>query len=229
MAIKQNTAANENIAVILPYDTDGEFFVEDLGELKAKPFYSFIKRLGDIVFSLFALVVLAIPMGIIALLVRFTSEGEVLYHQERLGLNGKKIDVVKFRTMYKDAEAKAAQWSRGDKDPRITPIGRILRKTHMDEYPQFLSILKGEMSLIGPRPEREIFYDKFEQYIHGFHERLKVKPGLTGLAQINGGYHLSPEQKVAYDVEYIKNRSIGNEIKIFFKTIMVLFVGKDAK
>lgn len=229
VANMQNAEAGANVAVILPHSTDEEFFVEDLGKLEAKPFYSFVKRLADIVLSFIALIVLAIPMGIIALLVRFTSEGEVFYHQERLGLNGKKIDVVKFRTMYIDAETKAVQWSDGDKDPRITPIGRILRKTHMDEYPQFLSILKGEMSLIGPRPEREVFYDKFEQYIHGFHERLKVKPGLTGLAQVNGGYHLAPEEKVVYDVEYIKNRSIWFEIKILMKTIVVLFVGKDAK
>ena len=95
--------------------------------------------------------------------------------------------------------------------------------------PQFWCILKGDMSLVGPRPEREVYYDEFEQYIHGFRERLKVKPGLTGLAQIRGGYFLKPEKKILYDIEYIKNRSIWLDIKILFGTVRVVLTREDAK
>ena len=131
--------------------------------------------------------------------------------------------------MYIDAERSGAQWSLGDDDARITSIGRILRKTRLDELPQFWCILKGDMSLIGPRPEREVFYNEFETYIHGFSQRLKVKPGLSGLAQIRGGYNLKPEEKIVYDVEYIKTRSIWLDLKIIFGTIRVVFSHDGAK
>ena len=111
----------------------------------------------------------------------------------------------------------------GDDDPRITPFGRVLRKTHLDELPQLWCILKGEMSVVGPRPERPVYYDRFEQYIHGFRERLKVKPGMTGLAQVRGGYYLKPEEKILYDVEYIKSRSVLLEVRILLETVKVVF------
>lgn len=226
---KQSVDAKEETMVIMPYESSEEFYVEDLGEIDKKPVYSFFKRALDIVLSLIALIVLAIPMMVIAVLVKCSSKGSVFYHQERLGLNGAKIDVIKFRTMCMDAESNGVQWSNGDFDPRITRMGRLLRRTRLDELPQFWCILKGEMSLVGPRPEREVFYDKFEQYIHGFHERLKVKPGLTGYAQVCGGYYLKPEEKIAYDVEYIKKRSMWLDIKIMFKTLKVVLSGEGAK
>lgn len=129
--------------------------------------------------SLFALIVLLIPMLIIAVIVKLTSLGSVLYKQERLGKDGVSFEIIKFRSMYADAENNGAQWSDGENDERITPFGKFLRRTRMDELPQFAQILTGKMSLVGPRPERECFYEKFETYIHGFSERLKVKPGLT--------------------------------------------------
>jgi lipopolysaccharide/colanic/teichoic acid biosynthesis glycosyltransferase len=232
LTIKQSASTEENVMVIMPYESSGEFFVEDLGEIDKKPVYSFLKRAFDIIFSILALLVLALPMAIIAILVKFSNKstgGTVFYHQERLGLNGAKIDVIKFRTMHMDAETNGAQWSNGDDDPRITPLGRVLRKTRLDELPQFWCILKGEMTLVGPRPEREIFYDQFDQYIHGFRERLKVKPGLTGYAQVCGGYYLKPEEKIVYDVEYIKKRSMWLDIKIVFRTLKVVFTGEGAK
>lgn len=124
--------------------------------------------------------------------------------------------------MYKDAEEHAIQWSMGDDDPRITPIGRVLRRTRLDELPQLFCILKGDMSLVGPRPEREVFYKEFETYVHGFSERLRVKPGMTGLAQVSGGYDLKPEEKILYDVEYIRTRSLALDFKILFKTVGVV-------
>lgn len=217
--------------VIMPfsYSEDEHYYVEDLGEIPKKTFYSFVKRVFDIAASVFGLAVCTVPMAIIACVVKATSEGPVFYYQERLGLNGKKINVVKFRTMAKDAEKEGAQWSQGDNDSRITSVGAVLRKTRLDELPQLWMCLKGELSIVGPRPEREIFYEEFEKHIHGFSQRLKVKPGLTGLAQVNGGYDLKPEEKIIYDIEYIKNRSVFEDIKILFKTVGIIFTHDGAK
>ena len=128
-----------------------------------------------------------------------------------------------------DAEKDGARWSDGDVDPRITKFGSFLRKTRLDELPQLGCILLGTMSFVGPRPERKIFYDAFESYIHGFSERLKVKPGLTGYAQIKGGYYLKPEEKLAYDLEYIKRRSLWLDLEIFLKTVVVVIKRSGAK
>ena len=204
--------------VILPYETSIEYYFEPV-EPKKRPIYEFSKRLFDIVASLIAGVLCAIPMMIIALLIRMTSEGPAIYRQERLGKNGVPFMILKFRSMVLDAEENGAQWAQGESDPRATSIGRFLRNTHLDELPQLWNILIGQMSFVGPRPEREVFYDQFEHYIHGFHERLKVLPGLTGYAQVNGGYLLRPEEKLAYDLEYIQNRSILLDLKCIFKTI----------
>lgn len=203
--------------------------MEELGELDAKPVYSFFKRFFDIVLSLFALIVLLIPMLIIAVIVKLTSPGSVLYKQERLGKDGMSFEIIKFRSMYADAENNGAQWSDGENDERITPFGRFLRRTRMDELPQFAQILTGKMSLVGPRPERECFYEKFETYIHGFSERLKVKPGLTGLAQVSGGYDLRPEEKVVYDIEYIKKRSLWLDLKCILLTVRIIFSHNGAR
>ncbi len=216
-------------AVILPFEKRGEYTIEPLGEIADKPVYSFIKRTFDITASALALLVLFVPMLLIAIIVTATSEGGPLFTQERLGKDGKPFRMTKFRTMYVNAERDGAQWSRGDEDARITRVGSFLRKVRLDELPQLWSILKGDMSFVGPRPERQVFYDEFETYIHGFSERLKVKPGLTGLAQINGGYFLRPEEKILYDVEYIKTRSVWLDIKILFKTIKVIFTADGAE
>lgn len=217
------------INVILPFETEEEFFVEQLGEIEKKPIYDFTKRLFDIIFSAIALIVLLIPMAIIGIAIKSSSSGQILYCQERLGYKGKKIQVIKFRTMYSNAEEAGAKWSDGEDDERIFPFGKFLRKFRLDELPQLWCILKGEMSIVGPRPERECFHDAFETYIHGFGERLKVKPGLTGHAQINGGYDLRPEEKIIYDVEYIKNRSFWFDLKIIFGTVKVVFNHNGAK
>ena len=225
------TCENNQNNVIMPfeYGDNEHYYVESLGELPTMPVYSFVKRLFDIICSIFGLIVMALPMAVIAVIIKLTSPGKVLYSQERLGLDGKKFMLVKFRTMRADAESDGAQWSQGESDSRITKFGALLRRTRLDELPQLWGCLKGELSVVGPRPEREVFYNKFEEHVHGFSERLKVKPGLTGLAQVNGGYDLRPEEKVAYDVEYIKNRSLWLEIKILFKTIGVIFAGEGAK
>ncbi len=218
-----------NSGVILPFEKQGEFYVENLGEIPRKPFFDFVKRTFDIVASGFALIILSIPMLVIAIAIKCVSKGTVFYSQERLGLNGKKIKIIKFRTMSMDAEAGGAQWSSGADDPRIFPLGRSLRLSRLDELPQFWCIFKGDLSIVGPRPERECFYNEFETYVHGFSERLKVKPGLTGLAQVTGGYDLKPEEKIVHDIDYIKRRSLMLDLKIMFKTVKIVFSHEGAK
>ena len=217
--------------IILPFEyaTDEHYYIGDLGEIKKKPFFSFVKRSFDIICSLMALIILALPMLIVAIAIKCSSKGPVFYRQERLGLNGKPFMLVKFRSMVVDAEKDGAKWSDGDNDDRITKVGRFLRKTRLDELPQLGACFTGKLSIIGPRPERPEFYEAFEEHVHGFSQRLKVKPGITGLAQVSGGYDLRPEEKVVYDIEYIKTRSIWLEIKILFKTVGVVFSHKGAK
>ena len=205
--------------VILPYDKVEEHTIEDLGVLPKKPFYSFVKRAFDIVVSFICILVFLIPICIISLIIKFTTKGKVFYLQERLGKNGKKFNVIKFRTMVENAEQHGPQWCSGKDDERITHLGKFLRKYHIDELPQLWCILSGHMSFVGPRPERECFYEEFETYIHGFSERLKVIPGLTGLAQVHGDATMKPEIKIVYDVEYIKNRSLLSDLKIILMTM----------
>lgn len=209
-------------------ETKERYEAEQLGELKPKRGYEFLKRLFDIVFSLLGMVVFAIPMLIIAILVVKDSPGKIIYAQERLGKNEKSFMIYKFRTMRIDAEHEGAQWASVD-DERVTDIGRKLRATRMDELPQLLNILKGEMTLVGPRPERPEFYDVFDTYIKGFRQRMYVKPGMTGFAQVVGGYSLKPHEKIVYDLDYIKNRSIKMDFKLIFRTVKVVFQGDPSR
>ncbi len=190
--------------------------------------YLVSKRIFDFIFALIAGIVLLVPMIIIALLVRMDSPGPSIYKQERLGLNGKKFMIYKFRSMNKNAEENGPQWAYKN-DLRCTRIGRILRLTRLDELPQLLNILKGDMSFVGPRPERECFYELFETYIPNFRKRSTVKPGLTGWAQINGGYELGPEEKLKYDLEYIEKRNILFDIACIIRTVRLVFTHEGAR
>jgi lipopolysaccharide/colanic/teichoic acid biosynthesis glycosyltransferase len=136
--------------------------------------------------------------------------------------------IYKIRSMYLDAERNGAVWA-SDSDNRVTRIGLFIRKTRIDELPQLLNVIKGEMSLIGPRPERPIFYDEFEKEIPNFRDRLKVKPGLSGWAQVNGGYDLTPAKKLEYDLWYIDNISCKIDLIILLKTIGVIVSGNGAR
>ena len=186
--------------------------------------YLLVKRVADVMLSLVALAVLAIPMALLALAVKLDSPGPVFYRQERLGKNGKPFQLVKFRSMCTDAEKAGAQWAK-EHDTRVTRMGHIMRACRLDELPQFWGVVKGDLSLVGPRPERAVFYDAFEKYIPGFKQRLMVTPGITGLAQVNGGYDLKPAEKIQYDVEYIKRQSLGMDTAILMKTVMTVLLG----
>ena len=190
--------------------------------------YLIVKRLADIVFALISGTILLIPMIIIGLLVKLDSKGPAIFKQERLGLNGKPYIMYKFRSMRMDAEEDGPQWAQKD-DERCTNLGRFLRKTRLDELPQVINILAGNMSLVGPRPERAYFYNEFEKYIPNFRQRLQVKPGLTGLAQVNGGYDLLPEEKLVYDLQYIEKQSLWMGIACMVKTVRLIFTHEGAR
>ena len=190
--------------------------------------YAFVKRLADIAVAVLVAVLGILPMAVIALCIKLDSKGPVIFKQERLGKDGKSFKMYKFRSMYTDAEADGPRWADRD-DDRCTKVGCFLRKTRLDELPQFWNILKGEMSLVGPRPERAYFYDEFETYIHGFRNRLVVRPGLTGWAQVSGGYDLLPEEKIVYDMEYIANMSIRMDLRCAVRTVRLVFTHEGAR
>lgn len=187
------------------------------------------KRIVDILGSLFGLIVLSPLMLIVGILVKATSPGPVIFRQERIGLHNKPFYMYKFRTMeiQKEAQEKRA-WTVRD-DPRVTGLGRFLRKTSIDELPQLVNILKGDMSLVGPRPERPLFVEKFKEEIPRYMIKHQVRPGLTGLAQING-YRgdTSIRKRIEYDIEYIENWSMLLDIKIIFLTLFKGFINKNA-
>ena len=190
--------------------------------------FAFLKRLSDILVSLLVATLGLLPMLIIALCIKIDSRGPVIFKQERLGKDGKSFTMYKFRSMRVDAEADGPKWAEKE-DDRCTKVGCFLRKTRLDELPQFWNILKGEMSLVGPRPERPFFYDEFETYIHGFRNRLVVRPGLTGWAQVSGGYDLKPEEKIVYDMEYIANMSVRMDLRCMVRTLRLVFTHEGAR
>ncbi|EGR1892765.1 sugar transferase [Vibrio vulnificus] len=197
------------------------------------------KRLFDLFFALFALLVTLPLFPLIALAIKVTSKGNIIYKQLRVGRSTPEkmelFEIMKFRTMYCDAESRSGAVWATENDPRITPVGRFLRKTRLDELPQLFNVLKGEMSLIGPRPERPDFYQRLEQEIPYFADRTYgVLPGITGLAQINQGYDTSIEdvrRKVGFDHSYaLSLNSFSNwlqtDIAIIVKTIIVMVDGR---
>jgi lipopolysaccharide/colanic/teichoic acid biosynthesis glycosyltransferase len=216
------------------------------------------KRALDIVFSVVALVFLSPLMLAAALAVKLTSPGPVIFSQERIGINrrsgdrrrsrrylgperrsndrrkaenyGKPFKMYKFRSMVADAEKGSPIWAKKN-DSRITPVGALMRRTRIDELPQFVNVLKGEMSIVGPRPERAYFIAEIEKELPEFQQRLRTKPGITGLAQVEHGYANSVNEmhvKLDYDLQYIQDLKPQMELKILFKTVSVVFTGKGA-
>ncbi len=220
-----------------------------------------LRRTIDIVGALTLIVVLAPVLALVAAAVRVTSPGPVIYRQTRVGLNrrsgldrrdgphgslvldrrrvdrrtitsaGKLFRIMKFRTMVENAEAKVGPTWASKNDARITSIGRIMRKTRLDELPQLFNILKGDMSFIGPRPERPFFVERFRRAIPGYMERLSVPPGVTGLAQVEHHYDQNVEDvrlKLEYDVRYVRGQSLWLDLKILLKTVRVVLTGQGA-
>ena len=198
--------------------SDENYIIKDV-IVKEKTLYLSLKRCFDFFVSLIAFVFLLPIMIVVAILIKLDSEGPIIYAQERLGKNGKK---------FINAEEDGPRWA-SDDDERCTRFGKIMRKCRLDELPQLINIIKGEMSIVGPRPEREYFYNEFNKYIEGFDKRLLVKPGLTGYAQVNGGYDLKPEEKIVFDMFYIENMSFKLDFWCLIYTVRLLFTHEGAR
>jgi len=203
------------------------FFYCDGFQKLGNTVYKRFKRIVDLVFS-FLLLLISLPLVVlIILLIKSTSRGPFLYTQERLGENMKPFKMLKFRTMVKEAEKREPKWAE-ENDIRVTRVGKILRKLRFDELPQFINILRGEMSLIGPRPEREYFVKRLMKEIPYYSLRFALKPGLTGWAQVNYGYGSTVEdvlEKLSYELYYIKNMSLFMDLRILLRTLRVMLFG----
>lgn len=194
-----------------------------------KPWEESLKRLLDMMVSVIVLVV-GLPFWIlVGLIIKLDSLGPILYKQERVGKNGKLFNIYKFRSMTADAEKTSGPVWAQKKDPRVTRVGAIIRRLHIDEIPQFINVLRGDMSLVGPRPERPFFVDKLAGELPLYKRRLKVRPGITGWAQVKHKYDESIEDvklKLKYDLFYIENMSWRMDLKILFNTLYVMILGK---
>ncbi|MGG3887510.1 sugar transferase [Metabacillus fastidiosus] len=188
-----------------------------------------VKRAFDLAGSISLLLATSPVTIFLWIIIPLTSKGPALFKQERLGINGKPYQIYKFRSMVQDAEKDTGPVLAIENDPRITAIGRLIRATRLDELPQLYNVLKGEMSLIGPRPERKFFYDQFQHELPEYTYRLTVKPGVTGLAQVMAKYTTSPEDKLRFDLMYIRHYSFGNDMKILLQTFRILFQKEQAE
>ncbi len=208
----------------IPLSLIGEvWFLENLVGAK-KTSYEFFKRIIDILTALFASIPTLILLPFVSLAIKLDSEGPVFYHQQRIGRHGKEFFVIKYRTMIKDAE-KMSGFKEGGPDPRHTRIGRLLRKSYLDELPQIMNILRGEMSFVGPRPERPHYVAELKQKIPFYEMRLLTQPGITGWAQVNMENDASVEdapEKMQYDLYYVKNRSFALDSVIILRTLRII-------
>jgi sugar transferase (PEP-CTERM system associated) len=199
---------------------------------RSSPLRSFLKRTADIVMSLGNLVVAAPLMLLTTIAIRIDSTGPTLYRQKRLGMGGREFEVLKFRSMHQDAEGVSGpMWAR-ENDPRVTHVGRVIRALRVDELPQLFNILRGEMSFVGPRPERAHFIRQLERRLPYYTLRMTVRPGLTGWAQVEYGYGATEEdslEKLKYDLYYIKNGNLLFDLWIILKTIKVVLSARGAR
>ncbi len=189
--------------------------------------YKVLKRALDVVLSLLGLIVTSPVLLIVALAVKLDSKGPAIFKQERLGLNGKVFEMYKFRSMCVGAEQMGTGQYSFKGDSRVTKVGKIIRATSLDELPQFVNILKGDMSFIGPRPTLTYHPWPLEEYSEFQLKRFDVRPGITGLAQVNGRKAIEWNERIKYDVEYVENLSFALDCKILFKTVLNVIAMKD--
>ena len=192
-------------------------------------YYRMLKRGIDVVGSLILLILLS-PVLLLAAFAIVISDGmPVVFKQERVGRHLEPFDVYKLRTMVKDAEKHTGPVLAEEEDPRITGVGVFLRKYRIDELPQLFNILRGEMSFVGPRPERMFFVEEYLEQIPGYRERFNVKPGVTGLAQVSGGYATTPERKLKYDLIYMFHQDFAMDVQIVAETLRVVLTGRGSR
>lgn len=191
--------------------------------------YFIFKRFFDILLSVVALPVILVIIFIAGCFIKIDTKGPVFFTQTRAGLAGKPFTIIKLRSMIVDAEKNTGSIWAVKNDARITKVGKVLRKFRIDELPQFINVIVGDMSIIGPRPEKIDLTEEFDNLYPGFKNRLLVKPGITGLAQINGGYDIMPSEKMKFDLEYIENVSLLLDIKIIIGTVSVILTGEGSR
>jgi exopolysaccharide biosynthesis polyprenyl glycosylphosphotransferase len=226
--IREYTQVYENITQRIPVQYVSRDFYRyfPFSRSNQNHFYLSVVRFFEIVFSLTGLLIGVIILPIILIGNLFGNRGKLFYTQERVGKNGKIFNIVKYRTMVKNAELKGAVFATIN-DSRVTPFGKIMRKSRMDEIPQFINILKGDMAVIGPRPERPIFVNEIAEVMPFYETRHVIKPGLTGWAQVNYSYGATIDDsliKLQYDLYYIKHRSIFLDVNIIFKTLSTVLL-----
>lgn len=193
------------------------------------PWFTAVKRAVDFFGSLFLLVLLSPVLLLAALLVLVTMGRPVMFVQERVGQDMEEFKLIKFRTMIREAEKTTGPVLATAGDERITPVGRFLRTYRIDELPQLINILKGEMSFVGPRPERAFFVERYLREIPGYRERFRIAPGVTGLAQVSGGYATTPERKLKYDLIYMYHQNLPMDAQIVLETLRVVLTGRGAR
>ena len=191
-------------------------------------YYDILKNCFEFILSIVLLIITLPICLIVCFAIYFELRVNPIYTQKRVGLNGHVFKIYKLRSMYIDAEKDGPKWA-SENNKRITKVGRIIRKLRIDELPQLVNIIKRDMSIIGPRPERPELIEEFVKYIPDFNDRLLVKPGITGWAQVNGGYFLTPKEKLEYDKYYIKNRGVKLDLLIIIKTILVILTRHGAR
>lgn len=228
--VKSYPQMYEEIKEALPigFEEPGFYSMIPDSGISANHSYEFWHESINVISSVFGMVLFALVAPLLMLLNPFFNRGPLFYVQKRVGKNGKEFNLIKFRSMVEDAEKNGARMSVRD-DERVTPLGKLLRRSRMDELPQFWSVLKGEMNLIGPRPERKFFIDQWKHQLPQFESRHLIKPGITGWAQVKYPYGENVEdsaKKLEYDLYYIKNRSVILDIRIIYKTVYTMIVSK---
>ncbi|HJO06590.1 MAG TPA: exopolysaccharide biosynthesis polyprenyl glycosylphosphotransferase [Chloroflexota bacterium] len=197
-----------------------------INDVRLKGVSRLTKRLVDIVTSTLLLIVLSAPLLLIALAVWIDSRGQIFYVQQRMGHDGKRFSMIKFRSMRTDAEAQGRNWTI-ENDPRVTRVGRFLRRFSLDEIPQLMNVLKGEMSLVGPRPEQPEYVERFSREYPRFLERHREKAGMSGWAQVNGlRGDVSITERTLYDLYYVENWSLGLDLRILLRTVVEVVRGR---
>ncbi len=222
-------ALYEQLTGKIPFKHINNMWMLHIAIGKPKLYSRLIKPVLEAIIALILFILLIPVMVFLSIVIKCDSRGRIFYTQERIGKDGRKFTIMKFRTMVENAESVTGAVYAADNDPRITKIGRFLRKWRLDEIPQLVNVIKGDMGLIGPRPEREVFIREFEEKIPFYTQRLLVRPGLTGWAQVKFPYASSIEQteeKLQYDLYYIKNMSFILDFVVFLKTIRVVLFGK---
>lgn len=189
--------------------------------------YLKLKRVLDVIFSFIFIILGFIPLIIVASIIKLESKGPVIFKQKRLGLNGREFEIYKFRSMIVDAENYGSGVYSMKGDPRVTKVGKFIRATSIDELPQLVNILKGDMSFIGPRPTLTYHPWVLEEYTQEQRQRFSVRPGVTGLAQINGRKEISWDRRIQYDVYYVRNMSLFLDFKILIKTVKRVILMRD--